>query len=79
MKITYDSEADALYIQLRDEVPGYECVDIEEGVVADLDEEGHIIGFEILGAAKRLTPDELSNVVYQNLVTEKAAVTKLPA
>ena len=43
MKITYDPEADALYIELRDARPG-DSMDIEEGVTVDLDGEGHIIG-----------------------------------
>ncbi len=59
MKITYDSEVDALYIELRD-VPACDGIDIEDGVSADFDEDGHVIGFEILDASKRLTEDELS-------------------
>ena len=66
MKITYDPEADALYIELRD-VPGRDSVDVEEGVTADLDDAGHIIGLEILDASKRLTPEELSSIHYENL------------
>ena len=49
MKITYDSEADALYISLR-KASAADAIDIEEGAVADLDGEGHVIGFEILDA-----------------------------
>jgi uncharacterized protein YuzE len=78
MKITYDSEADALYIELR-EVPACDGIDIEDGVSADFDESGHVIGFEILDASKRLTETELSKVIYENLVSEKSASTKLPA
>jgi len=51
MKITYDSQADALYIGLRD-TQAHDNVDIEEGVSADLDAAGHVIGFEILDASK---------------------------
>lgn len=66
MKITYDSEADALYIELR-RVPALDSVDIEDGVTADLDADGHIIAFEVLDASKRLTPSELSNIEYVDL------------
>jgi uncharacterized protein YuzE len=38
MKITYDPEADALYIGLRKAEPLHSD-DIEEGVVADFDED----------------------------------------
>ena len=78
MKITYDSEADALYIELRSDVPACDGIDIDTDVSADLDEDGLVIGFEILSASKRMTPEELSKVIYKNLVTEKIASTKLP-
>ena len=41
---------------------------IEEGVTADLDSEGHIIGLEVLDASKRLTLEELTSVSYENLL-----------
>lgn len=61
MRITYDSEADALYIELRYEQAD-DNMDIEEGVSADLDKDGHVIGFEILDASKRMTPEELYQI-----------------
>jgi uncharacterized protein YuzE len=67
MKISYDPEADALYIELRDARPA-DSVDIEEGVTADLDGEGHIIGLEVLDASKRMTLEDLANVSYENLL-----------
>jgi uncharacterized protein YuzE len=70
MKITYDPEADALYIGLRKAKPGHSD-DIEEGVVADFDEDGHVIGFEVLDASTRMSPEELSRVSYENLVSEE--------
>ena len=67
MKITYDPEGDVLYIQLRGVTPS-DSVDIEEGVTAELDEAGHITAIEILDAKERLTPEELANVSYENLL-----------
>ena len=69
MKITYDPEADALYIRLR-EVELADSMDVEEGVTVDLDNEGHIAGIEILDASKRLTARELVNVNIENLPLE---------
>lgn len=66
MKITYDPEADALYIELR-YVQARDAVDVEDGVTVDLDADGHIIALEVLDASKRLTPDELSSIHYENL------------
>ena len=77
MKITYDPEADALYILLHD-VQAVGSDDIEEGVVADFDSDGHVIGFEVLDASKRLTHEELTKLSYENLVSEKKAAVKLP-
>jgi uncharacterized protein YuzE len=66
MKITYDPEADALYIILRDVVPT-DSTDIEEGVTVELDDDGHIIALEVLDASERLTPAELDTVKYERL------------
>jgi len=41
VKIEYDPEADALYIQIREAVPPSDNIDIEEGVTVDVDEHGH--------------------------------------
>ena len=68
MEITYDPEADALYILLHDAEPK-DSTDIEEGVLVDLDKHGRIVGVEVLDASDRLTPEELATVSYENLVT----------
>jgi uncharacterized protein YuzE len=78
MRITYDSEADAIYIELKRDVQAKNAVDIEEGVVVDVDEDGHVIGLEMLDASKRLSPEELTKVSYENLVSEKKASLILP-
>ena len=70
MRIEYDKEADALYIQLR-EASVEDNIDIEEGVTVDLDEERHIVGIEILDASKKLSLEELVNITIQNLPVEK--------
>jgi len=64
VKITYDPEADALFIQLRDAEP-YDSTDIEEGVTVALDENGHIIALEILDAKKRLGPDAIGTLALE--------------
>ena len=69
MRITYDRQADALYIELRG-AQANDNMDIEEGVSADLDGQGHIVGFEILDASKRLTPVELHSLRVENLLLE---------
>ena len=69
MKIEYDPEADALYIQIREVHPD-DNIDIEEGVTVDVDEHRHIVGVEILDASKRLSPSDLTNITIQKLPLE---------
>jgi uncharacterized protein YuzE len=59
MKITYDPQADALQFIFRTDRSWEDSVEIEEGVTADLDGEGHILGIEILDAKERLGADPL--------------------
>lgn len=72
MKIEYDKEADALYIQLR-EARVDDNIDIEEGVTVDLDEKRHIIGIEILDVSKRLSLKDIVNITIENLPVENVA------
>lgn len=74
MRITYDPEADAMYVLIHDGEPG-DSLDVEDGVTVDRDKEGHILGLEILDASKRLTAEELVNVSYENLLL---AASKVP-
>lgn len=72
MKIEYDKEADALYIQLR-EVFVDDNIDIEEGITIDVDEKRHIVGIEILDASKNLSLKDMVNITIENLPFEKVA------
>ncbi len=70
MKIEYDKEADALYIQLR-EANVDDNIDIEDGVTIDLDGKKHIVGIEILDASKKLSLKDIVNITIENLPVEK--------
>jgi uncharacterized protein YuzE len=70
LKIEYDKEADALYIQLR-EASVDDNIDIEEGVTIDLDEKKHIVGIEILDASKKLSLKDIINITIENLPIDK--------
>ncbi len=72
MKIEYDKEADALYVQFREAVVD-DNIDIEEGVTVDLDSNGHLIGIEILDVSKKLSLKDLVNITVENLPLEKVA------
>ena len=72
MRIEYDNEVDALYIHLRDVDP-VDTADVEDGVTVDLDDDGHIVGLEILDAVERLGLESLSNVSFENMPLERIA------
>ncbi len=69
MKITYDAEADALYIELHPLAPATaETRDLTDDIVADYGPDGKLAGLEILDASAVLGEDP------QRLVLEVAPV-----
>lgn len=66
MKITYDSEVDALYIQFLETTVTTQH--LAEGIVADYDAEGRLAGIEILDALRRWGSEEtLREVILQDV------------
>ena len=53
MKLFYDKQVDALYIQLGKEKPEG-VIEISEGVNLDITNNGRIVGFEILDSSTKL-------------------------
>ena len=51
MKIEYDPTADALYVRLSDQSI-IESEQIKLGIVLDYDEEGNVVGIEVLRVSK---------------------------
>lgn len=71
MKITYDREADALYIRFRETTVTTEH--LAEGIAADYDADGRLAGIEILDASTRLGDSEvLSRVVFEDSAQRSA-------
>ncbi len=67
MRVTYDREANAAYIELVEIPDGGVARTIEldrtlPGLLADLDAEGRLIGIEVLGAESNLPPELLATV-----------------
>ena len=58
VKIEYSKDVDALYIRLR-EARIVDSEDLAEGITVDLDEQGHIVGIEILDASEKIDAAEL--------------------
>ncbi len=69
MKITFDKEADAVYIELG----SGEFVSnrkIDNNTIIDLDKNGNVLGIELLNVSKRIPKDFLSRISVENLVPE---------
>ena len=66
MRIEYDREADALYIQMQ-EKKVTKTKEVEEGLLIDFDEENRLIGIEILDATKRFALSDITNLHVENL------------
>ena len=64
MKITYDPETDTLTIRIK-EVEISESDELQQGVIADFDKGGNIVGLEILEATKRVT--EPQNIIFESM------------
>ena len=72
MKITYDAEADAAYIQMVDKIgPGESAAQVhsiatpgDKGeITIDFDSQGRVLGFEILWASAVLREEVLAQAV----------------
>jgi uncharacterized protein YuzE len=70
VRVEYDKKADAMYIWLRK--AKYDISEeLAENVILDLDNNGRIIGIEVLGASKNLGKD----LVMKIIDTQKIAAT----
>lgn len=66
MRIAYDAEVDALSIVLREATVSTEH--LAEGIAAEYDAEGRLVGIEILDAQKRFGDSEtLRQVVLEGV------------
>ncbi len=61
MNISYDKDADCLYIQFQ-QGKVHKTKKVEEGILVDLDEEGKIYGIEIVGVSERMSIASLGKI-----------------
>jgi uncharacterized protein YuzE len=61
MKLHYYPETDSLYIELQDR-PGAEVREVADGVMADFDETGVLVGIDIDGASRKLDLTRIETV-----------------
>ena len=67
MRIRYSPDVDALYISLRD-VDISESDEISNGVVVDYDNDGNIVGIEILWVSEKA---DISQLIIQAIDKDK--------
>ena len=67
MEISYDKEADAMYIEFREGDFGRNKK-IDDFTIIDFDKEGNILGIELLEVSKRMPAQSFSKVRLKNLV-----------
>jgi len=72
MKIYYDDEVDALYINLSDE-KAEGAIEITEGVNLDTTSDNRIVGLEILSASKKV---DLKSFLNYSLEFEKNLISQ---
>ncbi len=67
MEISYDKEADAMYIEFR-KGDFAKNKKIDDFTIIDLDKKGNILGIELLNVSKRIPIESLSEVNVKNLL-----------
>ncbi len=69
MKITFDKDADAMYLKLIDGDFASNKV-IDRNTILNLDKSGNVLGIELLDVSKRLGKKFLSSIQVENLIDE---------
>ncbi|MBU4225536.1 MAG: DUF2283 domain-containing protein [Chloroflexi bacterium] len=64
MRLKVDKENDALYFRL-DEEAIVESEEVQDGIILDFDQEGRVVGFEILSLSSRIAPEKLRVLQFE--------------
>lgn len=65
MKLKIDRESDTLYFQLDETTKILGSEEVEPGVILDYDENGHVIGIEMLNLSSRIGPERLRILEFE--------------
>ena len=66
MKLKIDRESDALYLRL-DEAAIVESEEVQPGVILDFDEQGRVVGVELLHVKDRAAGASLRTVTFETV------------
>lgn len=64
MKVHFDEQADAVYLRL-DDSKIIESQEVQPGVILDFNEQGQVVGVEILGVMKRVPLAQLKQMRFE--------------
>ena len=76
MRMRYSQEADAIYIRLN-ENKIVNSDEISDGLIADYDENGNVVGIEILWASEKADIDQLIIQSFNKVMVESAVNAKV--
>lgn len=72
MKISYDSEVDALYIRLLDDPQQCRTVRLSDKVALNMGEGEQLVGIEVLDAKRVLGSGQLPRLIVENIALATA-------
>lgn len=75
MRFNYDKETDALYIHFLD-TPGVDSYEVHPDYIADIDEQGNLVGLEILNIKGKM---DFSKLIFDKLPIQDIKFINEPA
>ena len=65
MKVHFSDQDDAVFIKLDENKKIEESQEVEPGVILDYDEDGKVIGIELLRVKERISQEQLKELKFQ--------------
>lgn len=75
MKIEYDRDVDALYIRIQEKNVA-KTIEINEGLNIDFDDQGKLIGLEVLDATESYGLTDIFNISTENLFPKEKLIRR---
>ena len=66
MKIKVDQQADVLYLTLG-EAPASDSEEVSSGIIVDYDEQGRVVGIEVLHLSKRAPQLDVRRLLFESV------------
>lgn len=67
MKLKIDRENDALYFRLDESTKIIESEEVEPGIILDFDEQGRVVGIEMLDLSTRISPEKMRVLQFETV------------